>query len=86
MLFRSGHLYTAEIRIFANNRNGILVDVTKVFSEAQIEMSSISARNNKQGIATIDVVFEIRGKDQLAAIITKIRNVEGVIDIERTTG
>jgi len=79
-------LYTTEIRIFANNRTGILVDVTKVFTEAQIEMDSVSARNSKQGTATIDVVFEINGMVQLNSLMSKIRNIESVIDIERTSG
>ena len=83
---QSGHLYTTEIRIFGNNRNGLLVDVTRVFTEEQIEMTSVSARNNKQGIATIDVVFEIKGKNQLGSLMSKIRNIVGIIDIERTTG
>lgn len=83
---QSGHLYTTEIRVFANNRSGVLVDITKIFTEAQIDLSSVSARASKQGTATIDLVFEIKGKSQLAGLIAKIRNVESVLDIERATG
>lgn len=79
-------LYTAEIQIYANNRNGILVDVSKVFTENKISVSSMTVRTSKQGTATISVGFEINGVDQLKTVISKIHNVESIIDIERTSG
>jgi GTP pyrophosphokinase len=46
----------------------------------------MNVRTSKQGTATISISFEINGKDQLNEIITKIRNVESILDIERTAG
>ena len=86
VLGQSNQLYTTELRIFANNRNGILVDVTRLFTEAQITISTISARASKKGTVTIDVVFEIKDTGQLSAVVGKIQNLQGVLDIERTTG
>ena len=40
----------------------------------------------KNSIATMSIGFEISGRDELKSISEKIRNIEGVIDIERTTG
>lgn len=79
-------LYTTEIKVYANNRSGLLIDITRILTEDNIDITSISARTNKQGIATINLMFEIRGKNHLATIISKIRSLEGVIDIERATG
>lgn len=79
-------LYAAEIRIYANNRSGVLVDVSRVFTENKIDVTSMTVRTSKQGTATISVGFEINGVDQLQMIITKLHNIESVIDIERTTG
>lgn len=79
-------LYTAEIKIYANNRNGVLVDVSKSFTENNIDVTSMTVRTSKQGTATINVAFEIRSVEQLKNIISKIRNIESVLDIERTTG
>jgi GTP pyrophosphokinase len=81
-----GELYTAEIKIYANNRNGVLLDVSKIFTESKIDVTSMTVRTSKQGTATISVGFEINGVEQLKTIIAKIRNVESVLDIERTTG
>ena len=79
-------LYAAEIKIYANNRSGVLVDISRVFTENKIDVTSMTVRTSKQGTATISVGFDINGVDQLQLIITKLRNIESVIDIERTTG
>lgn len=79
-------LYTAEIKIYAHNRTGLLVDVSKVFTENKIDVTSMTVRTSKQGVATISVGFEINGIEQLNIISAKLRNVESVMDIDRTTG
>ncbi|WP_455714271.1 RelA/SpoT family protein [Anaerosporobacter sp.] len=79
-------LYTAEIKIYANNRNGVLLDVSKIFTENKIDVTSMTVRTSKQGTATINVAFEIHGVEQLKILVGKIRNIESVLDIERTTG
>ena len=79
-------LYLAEIKIFGNNRTGLLVDITRIFTEREIDISSINSKTSKQGIATISISFNTKGKEELSSLIEKIRQVESVIDIERTTG
>lgn len=83
---QSDKLYTTELKIYANNRNGLLIDVSRVFTESGLDISSVSGRTNKQGIATFSIMFEIKGKKHLTTLISKLRSLESVIDIERTTG
>ena len=78
--------YTAEITIYAYNRTGLIVDVSKIFTERKIDISSINTRTSKQGIATISLAFDVKSKEELQSLITKIRQIESVKDIERTTG
>ena len=79
-------LYLAEIKIFGNNRTGLLVDITRIFTEREIDISSINSKTSKQGVATISISFNTKGKEELSSLIEKIRQVESVIEIERTTG
>lgn len=81
----SGEKYLAEIKIFANNRNGLLADITKALTEKNIDIISLNTRVNKQGLATMATSFEISNREELNHIIDKIRSIESVIDIERTT-
>ena len=78
--------YLAEINIYGNNRTGLLVDLTRTFTERGIDINSIHSKTSKQGVATISISFETKGKEQVNGLIEKLRQVESVIDIERTTG
>ncbi|RDU23946.1 RelA/SpoT family protein [Anaerosacchariphilus polymeriproducens] len=79
-------LYAAEIKIYGNNRTGLLVDITKTFTEKKIDITSIHSRTSKQGIVTMDLSFMIRGKEELNRLVDKIKTIESVLDIERTAG
>ena len=78
--------YLAEINIYGNNRTGLLVDLTRTFTERGIDINSIHSKTSKQGVVTISISFETKGKEQVNGLIEKLRQVESVIDIERTTG
>ncbi len=78
--------YYAEISIYANNRNGLLADISKALTERNINILSMNSRTNKQGIATLATSFEIGSREELIRVIDKIRSIESVVDIERTTG
>ncbi len=78
-------LYSAEIVVYANNRTGVLTDVSKVFTENKIDIKSMNVRTSKKETATITVGFEIHGVSQLDHLIKKLRSVESVLDITRTS-
>lgn len=80
----SGEKYSTEITIYANNRTGLLVDLSKTFTERGIDLTSINSRVSKQGTATISVSFDISGTEELNRIIEKIRQIDSIIDIERS--
>ena len=83
---RSGEVYQTEIHIYGNNRTGLLVDVSKVFTERDIDIKSIFSKTSKQGIATIVVNFGTKSKNELRSLIEKLKQIDSVIDVERTTG
>ena len=78
--------YVAEIKIFANNRNGLLADISKALTERNIDILSMNTRTSRQGTATLQTTFEIGSREELNRVIEKIRGIDSVIDIERTTG
>jgi len=78
--------YSTEIQIYANNRIGMFVDISKVFTERQIDITSMNIRTSKQGKATIIMTFDINGIEELNRLTDKLRQIEGVLDIERTAG
>ena len=81
-----GGQYLAELKIFADDRRGLLLDVSKVFTEEKIDVKSMNTRTSKKGTATMEMGFVVHGREELNRVIGKLRQIENVIDIERTTG
>lgn len=82
----TGERYIADLNIYAFNRTGLIVDISKLFTERKIDISSLNTRISKQGIATINISFEVGSKEELNSLIEKLRQIESVKDIERTAG
>ena len=80
-----GEKYLVEIQIFCNNRTGLLADISKIFTERNIDVQSMNSRTSKQEIATISMSFMIGGKDELNKLVDKIRMVDSVLDIIRAS-
>lgn len=78
--------YATEIQIFANNRIGMYVDIARIFTERQIDVTNMNARTNKQGKATIIMSFDVHSVEELNTLIAKIRQIDGVLDVERSAG
>ena len=78
--------FIADINVYAMDRNALIHDITKVFMESDIPIKKIEGRVNKQGKTTINVQFGVRTKGDMNVLISKIRSIQGIIDIERTQG
>lgn len=86
-VFESGKgSYMAEIDVYATNRTGMLSDISRIFTERDIDILNLSSKTNRKGIATIAMGFKIKNKEALQELTSKIRQVPGIIDIERTKG
>ena len=81
--FDTGEKYTADIKIFANDRKGLLVDVSRMLTEAGLLIHSLNTWTSRQGLATLEVQFEVASTVQLRSVIDKLRSIESVIDVER---
>lgn len=81
----SDEFYPVEIVIYCYNRSGVLMDVSRIFTENKIDMKSMNVRTTKQEKATMVVGFETKDVEQLDHLIAKLKTVESVISIERST-
>ena len=80
----SGEKFYAEIKVFANDRKGILLDLTKLCTEANIAIRNVNSRTGKQGVLTIEIGFEVESKQELTTLINKISQISGVIEVKRS--
>jgi GTP pyrophosphokinase len=77
--------YMSNIKIVANDRTGIIVDVTNVFNDLHSPIKGINARTTKDGIAIMEISFEITNTDQLEKIMNKLSAIGGMIEVTRGT-
>lgn len=78
--------YTTELQIFTNNRTGIIVDISKIFMDEEIDISAMTSRVGKNNIVTVIVSFNIHNREELKTITDKIKKIRGVINVGRTQG
>ena len=83
---QNGGQYLAEIKMYAYDRQGMLMEISKIFTAEDVDVKSMNVRTSKRGTATIETGFIVHGRDELSRVIKKLRQIEGVIEIERTTG
>ena len=72
--------------MYAYDQVGLLMEISKIFTEAKIDVKSMNIRTSKKGTATIEVGFIVKGRSELNHVIEKLRQVQGILDIERTVG
>ncbi len=80
--------YNAEVRIFANNshKTETLLEVIRILNENNLSINSTTVRPGKNDVSTILVAFEVHSTAQLNAMMNRIRQIEYVVDVERTSG
>ncbi len=77
--------YQAEIQIRANDRAGLLADITHKISEVDLGVLSLNARTTKERVVFINLTLEIKDIDELKGLIKKIKKIKNVIDVYRVT-
>ena len=75
-------MYPVKLTLFTADRQGLLADVTSVISSGHSNIQALETRTGDNK-ALIDVTLDIVDLEHLERIISQLRKVEGVIEIER---
>ena len=75
--------YNVDIEISANDRSGLLADITKALSVAKANIVGINAKTGKDRIAIIELTLETKNIDELNSILKAIRKVDSVYEVTR---
>lgn len=75
--------YLADITLKANDRPGLIVEITNAIGESRIPLRAINARTAKDMSSLMHMTLEISDIDQLDRIITKMKRIKGVLEISR---
>ncbi|WP_141671980.1 ACT domain-containing protein, partial [Gilliamella sp. Fer4-1] len=79
--------YTIAVQIIANDRSGLLRDITTILANEKANVLGLISRSDmKQQLATIDVDMEIFDQDSLNRVLNKIKQLPDVIEAKRFHG
>ena len=76
--------YLADITLKANDRPGLIVEITNAIGESRIPLRAINARTAKDMSSLMHMTLEITDTDQLDRIISKMKRIKGVLEITRS--
>ncbi len=77
-------LYPVKLALFTEDRQGMLAEVTSVIAGVHSNIQNIEARTGSKR-ANIDVTVDIVDIDHMEKIISSLRKIEGVYQVERVT-
>ncbi|MDK8894744.1 bifunctional (p)ppGpp synthetase/guanosine-3',5'-bis(diphosphate) 3'-pyrophosphohydrolase [Corynebacterium sp. MSK006] len=80
-----GNAFTATLQVEALDRGGLLMEITRCVSEQNLSVLAMNSKAGDDHIATIRFTFAVSDTKQLGALITALRNTEGVFDVYRVT-
>jgi GTP diphosphokinase / guanosine-3',5'-bis(diphosphate) 3'-diphosphatase len=79
-------LFLVQIQVEALDRSRLLSDVTRVLSDAHVNILSASVQTSRDRVAISRFTFEMGEPAHLGHVLNAVRRVDGVFDVYRMTG
>ena len=78
--------YLAELKVVANDRVGLIVEISRQLADDDISVKGFNVRTTKDMQAILNVTIEIKTKEQLERVVTRLKNLRDVTEVERVSG
>lgn len=75
--------YVANIQIHSYDRAGMIMEISNAIFTCKSDIASLNIIA-KEGIGTINAGIRISSAEQLDSVITKIKQIKGIIEVHRT--
>jgi GTP diphosphokinase / guanosine-3',5'-bis(diphosphate) 3'-diphosphatase len=82
----SATLFLVQIQVEALDRSRLLSDVTRVLSDAHVNILSASVQTTRDRVALSKFTFEMGDPTHLGHVLGAVRKIDGVFDVYRVTG
>ena len=78
--------YRTALELSAKDRDGLALDVAMALSAAKVRVPTLSAKAMPDGYAVVSVEVEVQNRGELANIMNKLGQIQGVYQVKRATG
>ena len=75
-----------ELKVVANDRVGLIVEISRQLADDDISVKGFNVRTTKDMQAILNVTIEIKTKEQLERVVTRLKNLRDVTEVERVSG
>ncbi len=75
--------FPVKFVVYTNDRPGMLSELTAVLFHENSNIRSLEARSTEREGAVVDMTVDVRDKKQLERIVSAMRRIPGIRDIER---
>ncbi len=75
--------YNVDIDIYSNDRQGLLADIIKEFSNEKISMMDVRSKVTKEKSVITEVTAEVENLDTLNKLLKSLRKIDSVYEVKR---
>ena len=76
--------YPVNITILATERVGLLMSISQMLMNMNINLRSINANQDSDDIVTVKLTFDVNNAEHLESILKNLKKVDGVTNVFRT--
>ncbi len=81
---QTGEGYEADITIIAEDRRCLFSDISKTCDNAGTSITSVNAKADKDGMATVSLTVLISNTGQISKLMLSMKSIEGVYEVYRS--
>ena len=78
-----GRTFPTTLEVIADDRPAMLLDIAQTLNSMQIRMKEIFGKDLTEAHCQFTVTFNVKSTDELNAVMTRLRNIQGVIEVSR---
>jgi GTP pyrophosphokinase len=78
--------FSADVLILANDRKGLFADVSRACVDMDVNISGVNLRTNSDNTVSITMTLAISNIGEMTKILSKLRQVESVLEVYRSRG
>ena len=75
--------FATTLEILAEDRDGLLFDIAGALTAARVRMKEINGKDLPGGRCQFTVTFEVKGLSELQSVMSKVRPIDGVVEVKR---
>lgn len=75
--------FEGSMSILAEDRKGLILDISRVFENADINITGLNVKTDNEGITKFELLVELTNTSQIGKLMGSLRGVSGVYEVYR---